>query len=258
MGRRQQALEQAVAALEARHGRGVIRRARDMSPGAPHLTTGFPLLDALTGCGGIPLGAMTLLTGPATSGKVTVAYKSLAAAQQRYPTQTVALLDLHAAADPDYLARAGVDLARLLLVRPPLERAAVDVLVDLAQSRKVRLLVVNSLADLQAVHPIYRYLNATLGHLQQALRATHSALIWLDDPTPPWLRWFNLDAAKSVRQFAALQVELQWEHWVTSHAGELRGYGARAKLHKSRWTRPGRSTTLAIEFNGTIKARATW
>ena len=83
---------------------------------------------------------MTLLTGASTSGKVTIAYKTLACAQQAYPKQMVALVDLHATADPDYLTRVDVDTLRLLLVRPVIDRQAVDVLVDLATSRKVRLL----------------------------------------------------------------------------------------------------------------------
>lgn len=256
-GNRQQ-LEQAVAALETRHGTGVIRRANEITSTVPHIATGFATLDTLTGCGGIPLDAMTLLSGVSTSGKVTIAYKTLANAQQAYPKQVVALVDLHASADPDYLTRAGVDMDRLLLVRPSLDRQAVDLLVDLASTRKVRLMVINSLTDLQSDRLVYRHLTATLGRLQQALRATHSALIWLDHPAAPWLCLFNLDQSKSIRQFAALHLEMQLEHWLTSAAGVLRGYAARAKLHKSRWTKAGRSAPLEIVFNGTIKARPTW
>jgi hypothetical protein len=201
---------------------------------------------------------MTLLSGVSTSGKLTVAYKALASAQQSYPKQVTALMDLHGSADPDYLTRAGVDVERLLLVRPTLDRQAVDVLVDLATSRKIRLLVVSSLTDLQNDRSTYRYLTTTLGRLQQALRTTRSALVWIDDPAAPWLRWFNLDQSKSIRQFAALHIEMQLEQWLTSKSGVVRGYVARAKLHKSRWTRAGRSATVDIEFNGTIKARQTW
>jgi RecA/RadA recombinase len=64
---------------------------------------------------------MTLLSGRTTSGKLTVAYKVLASAQ-RSPhgavAYTVALFDLTRTADPDYLARCGVDLDALLVARP--------------------------------------------------------------------------------------------------------------------------------------------
>ena len=256
--RQRRQLEHTVAALEARHGAGVLRRASEIVTLVPHLSTGFLHLDALTGCGGIPLGAMTLLSGVSTSGKLTVAYKTIANAQQAYPKQVVALVDLHASADPDYLVRAGVDMERLLLVRPALDRQAIDVLVDLATSRKVRLLVVSSLADLQQDHAVYRHLTATLGRLSQALRSTRSALVWIDDPTAPWLRWLNLDQSKTVRQFAALHIEMQLERWLTNTSSVVCGYAARAKLHKSRWTRAHRSVSLAVKFNGTIRARPTW
>ena len=258
MSQRQQRLQQVVAALETQYGAGVLRRATDAPPTIPHLTTGFPTLDALTGCGGIPLGYMTLFSGRTTSGKLTLAYKTLAATQTAYPHQVVALVDLPRSADPDYLARAGVDLDRLLLVRPGAYPQAVDVLVDLVATRKVRLLVVNSLADLQQARVVYRRLTATLGRLHQALHTTQNALIWIDDPAAPWLRWLNLDPSQRVRQFAALHVEMQLEQWLTSTAGVVRGYAAHAKLHKSRWARPGRSATVDIEFNGAIKARSTW
>ena len=256
-GQRQK-LEQAVAAIEARHGVGALRQAKEIVHPVPHISTGFAALDGLTGCGGIPLGAMTLLSGVYTSGKVTIAYKALAAAQQAYPKQVVVLLDLHSSADADYLQRAGVDLERLLLVRPAIDRQAIDVLVDLASKRKVRMIVVNSLADLQKERAIQRHLAATLGRLHQTLRDTHTALIWIDDPSAPWIRWFNLDESKAVRQFAALHIEVQLEHLLLSKSGAMRGYASRAKLHKSRWTKAGRSVPLNIEFNGTIKARATW
>lgn len=257
-GRRNK-LEQAVAALESRHGAGVLRRANEITPNVPHVPTGFPTLNTLTGCGGVPLGAMTLLSGISTSGKLTIAYKTLAAAQQAYPRQVMAIVDLHGGGtDADYLTRAGVDTARTLLVEPGVTLAAVNVLVDLAHTRKVRLIVVNGLVDLQQERAVYRHLTANLGRLQQALQTTRSALIWIDDPAAPWVRWLNLDYSKSVRQFAALHIEVQFEHVLVSKAGEMRGYSSIAKLHKSRWARAGRSVPLNIEFNGTVKARGTW
>jgi hypothetical protein len=256
--RRQQHLEQTMAALEAHYGAGVVRRAAEIRPQIPHLSTGFSQLDILTGCGGVPLGAMSIFSGHATSGKLTVACKVLVSGQQYRRGQTVALIDLAHSADADYLVRAGVDLAHLLLVRPPLDRQAIDVLIDLALSRQVRVMVVNGLAELQSEPRVYRYLSAALGRLQQALRTNHCALVWVDEPSPAWMRWFNLDRSGFIRQFAALHIELQWEQWLARPDGELSGYRAQAKLLKSRWTRVGRSVPVEIVFNGVIKARPTW
>jgi RecA/RadA recombinase len=125
-GKRRQ-LQSTVAALQRRYGAQAIRPASDLPTPAPPpaITTGFAQLDALTGCRGIPLGALTLLSGCTTSGKTTLAFKTLAHAQQPEPASArrtalhnVARLDLNHTCDPDYLARCGVDLAHLLIVLP--------------------------------------------------------------------------------------------------------------------------------------------
>jgi hypothetical protein len=277
--RKRRQLEQTVAALDARYGTGTVRPARDLARRLPAaVSTGFAQIDTLTGCGGVPLGWMTVLSGRSTSGKLTVAYKTLAAAQQRYARQTAVLVDLAQSADPDYLARAGIELTRLLVVRPALDRTVVDVLVELAQSRQVRLVAVQGLAELQGVRSVYCHLTASLGRLQQAVRAGACALLWVDDPAPVWQRWLQLDDSGPVRQAAALHIELQWEQWLAYPDGELCGYGAKARLLKSRWTRAGRSAAVEIVFespatsarrqagtgqggggsNGVIQARPTW
>jgi RecA/RadA recombinase len=70
-GARRRQLEQTVAALRTRYGDGVLRRASelDQARSVSHIPTGFKDLDALTGCGGVPQGALTLLRGRTTSGK---------------------------------------------------------------------------------------------------------------------------------------------------------------------------------------------
>ncbi len=99
------------------------------SASIPHVATGFATLDQMTGCQGIPLGAITLLSGRTTSGKLTLAYKLLANAQRASHggvAYTVGLVDLNRTADPDYLARCGVDLEHLLVARPQTSQQAVD------------------------------------------------------------------------------------------------------------------------------------
>lgn len=257
-GRKEQ-LDHTLAAIEAQYGAGALKRAKEITPNVPHISTGFSTLDALTGCAGIPLGAMTLLSGVYTSGKVTISYKALAAAQAAYPKQLVAVVDLHGlGADPDYLRRAGVNTERVLCLEPGITLGAIDVLVDLANTRKVRLIVVNGLVDLQQDREVYRRLTATLGKLTQALQTTRSALIWLDHPSAAWVRWLNLDYSQRVRQFTALHIEMRFEDHLLSKSGGMRGYSCLAKLHKSRWARAGRSVPVNIEFNGTIKARKAW
>lgn len=252
-------LESAVAAIQQRHGTQAIRKAAEIAPATVrHVSTGFVALDAITGCSGVPLGAVTLLSGQSTSGKLTLAYKTLANAQAR---GNVALLDLSRTADPGYLHRCGVQLDRLLIVRPDTEPGAlansVALLMDLVQSGEVRGVLVDGLADLAADAAALRRLAASLGHLRQLLRAAGCCLIFTDEQHAPWQRWLNLDPGALVRAQAALHIELQRERWLRRE-GQLVGYSARAKVLRSRWRSDSPQASIEIVFNGTVRAQPTW
>lgn len=253
-------LESAVAAVRQRYGPSALRRAVELPSPArvPAISTGFPELDALTGCRGLPVGHITLLTGPATSGKLTLAYKGLAAAQRDSRgriAHAVALVDLSRSTDPDCLARCGVDLDHLLLVRPEQGTPIPALVMDLARSRGVRLLLVDSLADLPPL--VLDGWRSSMAGLVTVLRAEGCALLCVDEPAPPWRRWLNLERSASVRQHAALHMDMRRERWLTQE-GELTGYRAEARLRYSRWARSGTATPIAIHFNGTVKAARSW
>ena len=261
-GRKQRRLESTVAALQQRYGPNAVRRAAELPKmnTPPSIATGFSALDAITGCHGIPVSALTLLSGPATSGKVTLAYKILANAQRPSadaPVQTVVLFDFSHSCNPDYLARCGVDLDQLLIVRPAPAPQAVDLLLDLARNHSFAAILVDSLAELLNNHAAYRRFNASLSQLTQTLRTAACTLLLVDEVYPLWLRWFNLDRSWQVRQRAAIHIEMQRERWLLQ-TGELVGYQARACVRKSRWAHGQPTATVAIHFNGAVTAQTTW
>lgn len=210
----------------------------------------------MTGCGGIPLGAITLLSGKGTSGKTTVAYKSLAQFHAERKTGTTAMLDLSHTVDPEYLTRCGVDLERLLIIRPEDVHQTMRLLVDLARRPQVRMVVLDSLPDLLAMEGGRRGLGRGLSLLHNNLRQSNTALVILDDWNAAWLRWFNWDSSAQVRPWAALHLELRHEAWLMQQEAMI-GYRAHAHVLKTRWGRGGKAT-IAVEFNGTVKARDTW
>ncbi len=250
-------LEIAVASIQQQHGTQALHRGTVSRPRTPpHVSTGFPQLDATSGCGGIPLGVVTLIGGHTTSGKLTLAYKVLSQAQRS--GHAVALLDLSLSSDPDYLVRCGINLDRLLITRPPLGRKAVHVLLDLARSKELRVLLVDSLSDLLGNKESARELEASTRRLNHFLNQSGMGVIFLDDPRPPWLRRRLLGNGRSaVRHLSALHIELEHEEWLR-RKGSLHGYRSRARLVKSRWARAGQTVPLEIRFNGTVKARETW
>jgi len=77
------------------------------------VSTGLTTLDALTG--GLPRGALSEITGPASSGRTGVMLAALAGATRR--DEACALVDARDNFDPASAVTAGVDLDRLLWVR---------------------------------------------------------------------------------------------------------------------------------------------
>jgi RecA/RadA recombinase len=133
---RKQRLHKTITALQGKHGAEIIDTGptllqRLLVP--PHVSTGVPCLDALTGCKGIPVGHLILLTGRTTSGKLTLSYSILANAQgiSAKNKDRVAILDVVGTSNPDYIARRCVDLDHTLFVRPPRPEHAVQLLFDL-------------------------------------------------------------------------------------------------------------------------------
>ena len=117
--------------------------------------------------------------------------------------------------------------------------------------------VIDCLPDWLTNRAVSRRLYASLGRLQTQLRVAQCALLMLDDPSPPWRRWLNLDKSGRVRWNAALHIEMRREQWLTE-SGVLKGYRAQARLLKSQWVYGFPSAPMEIRFNGTVKARETW
>lgn len=109
-------LAEAIARIETRYGtravvRGDVARRQD---GERRIQT-RTALDAVTG-GGIRAGEPAALVGPVTAGKMALAHALVAAAQRE--GGMAAWLDPASSFDPLSAQRAGVDLGRVVVVRP--------------------------------------------------------------------------------------------------------------------------------------------
>lgn len=252
---KQSQLDFAVARLEKRWGGPVVVRARDLKKDSPSIPTGFPSLDQILGNAGVPLNAVTLLTGQTTSGKLTLAYKTLCNAQQSKTEspQPVALFDLTATTDGDYLKRCGLDLDHLLIVRDEYIQA----LLDLVRSRQVRAILLDHLSILRIDREAWKHFTAALPQLNVHLNNSHCAIILMDEPSSPMRSSQNADTRNGLGHHIALHLDLQRDQWI-SHAGELHGYQARVRVLRNRFGPVGQSALIVMEFNGTVRARKTW
>lgn len=253
-------LQSAIKQMEQRWGSGVVIPARVAPTHAESLSTSFPALDRLTGTGGIPFHAVTVLAGAATSGKLTVAYKVLGRAQQAASTErrhSVAILDLGASSDPDYLTRSGVDLERLLLVRPQGAKQALRALLDLVRSRELRAILVDGLPELMGSREAATEVEQIMPQVNLALKSADCALLLVNESQPPWLPPLAAGTSRAVRHYASLHLEFIRQEWVES-SSEFTGYRVQVNLLKSRSQRTGESAPIMIAFSGTVRARETW
>lgn len=149
---RRRKLDAVVAQLQLRYGPHAIRKAAPAPEPLPRLSTTFPALDAALD-GGLPTGRITEVCGQATSGKVTLAAKALTSAHA-HPEAIAAWLDLPRACDPEYLQRCGLDLERLLVVRPRDAADGLAIARYLVESRTLAALVCDGTAELLAADAV--------------------------------------------------------------------------------------------------------
>jgi len=247
-------LDNTIATLQNRFGQRIFLPAPDLRARPNSISTGFPVLDQILGIGGVPLNAITLLTGKATSGKLTLAYKILCNAQQSKleSLQPIALLDLAATTDGDYLQRCGLDLEHVLIVRNESIRA----LLDLVRSRQVRAILLDHLSILRTDRAAWKHFSATLAQLNVLLKHSNCAIIFLDESSAPLRSIQNKPPQNELGHAIALHLDLQRERWI-QEGDELRGYQVRVQVLRNRFGLVGQSALIAFEFNGTVRARKT-
>jgi recombination protein RecA len=248
MTSRQRKLDAVVARLQLQYGPRAIRKAA-AAPPAPvaHISTTFPDLDAALGIGGLPRGRITEIVGPATSGKVTLAAKVLSAAQ-RDKEALVAWLDLSNSCDPDYLHRCGLDLDRLLVVRPRDAADALAIALHLVASKALAALVFESLplfgpgpADLAPIDQ--GLLTGTLERLATAVTLTACVVIFLTEPHAQ---------SRTLAHGASVRLTIRRERWIT-RGPDVRGYEGQVEIVKHKLGRAGAVTPIRIIFNGTVR-----
>ena len=95
------------------------------------LRTGIPAIDGLMPAGGFPLGKVVELSGEAAAGRTTLALQAIATATRE--KHLAAYVDGPGELYPPFAAGVGVDLDRLLMVRPKAPRRLVWTALQLAR-----------------------------------------------------------------------------------------------------------------------------
>lgn len=236
---RQRKLDAVVARLQLQYGPRAIRKAApDPAPPA-QLSTTFPALDAALG-GGLPCGRITEILGAATSGKATLAAKALATAHAEHDA-LAAWLDLPRTSDPDYLHRCGVDLSRLLVVRPRDGADALAIALHLVESRTLAALVFDGTAQLKDADP--GLVTGSLERLATLVTQTQTAVIFLTEP---------YSSSRTLAHVATVRLALRRERWLTM-GQDVRGYEGQVVIVKHKLGQAGAVAPIRITFNGTVR-----
>jgi recombination protein RecA len=234
---RRQQLDAMAASLQMQYGPRALRRAAlpAGAPAVPHLSTSFADLDRVLEIGGLPRGRISEICGPATSGKATLAARVLAAAQQEEGEAMAAWVDVSSACDPEYLRQGcGLDLERLLIVRPASGADALAITLHLTGSNTLAALVFDGLADLEA--GTEGALAGTLERLVTVVTETETALLFLSEPQAQH---------RTLAHVASVRLGIQRRQWI-SEGQDVRGYESQVEVLKNRFGRPGATVPVRI------------
>jgi recombination protein RecA len=250
-------LEMTVAALQDRWGVRAVRRLRGKQDlPIPHVPTGFPQLDEALGIGGLPRGRISEIVGAPTSGLATIALKIVASAQKQ--AGTAIYVDPERTFDPDYAARCGLQLSRLVLVRPYDMRQALSIVQDFILGGDVNILVFDTPFDLLSEPQPAQVLATALGRLIAPLGRTSCTLLFLTS-LPPGSSFPGDPVAgypnnSTLPHYAAVRLFIQRERWIYRQR-DIRGYQAQVVVAKNKLAPAGKQVSVSITFNGTVAGR---
>jgi recombination protein RecA len=221
----------------------------------PHISTAFPSLDRALGIGGIPRGRITEMLGAPTSGMATLALKLMAKAQE--DGDTAAYVDLSYTFDPDYAARCGVSLERLLLIRPHSGREALEITISVVAEGGTGVLVFDSASQLLGETHGSQLMSATLRQLVGALAQSPCTLVFL---TPLYFgdaaSKDNYPSGFALPHYAAVRLLIEKKRWIKRRR-DVRGYRARVTVIKNKLAAGGKSAMIEITFNGIVDGNGT-
>lgn len=112
--------------------------------------TGIAPLDYALEIGGFPKGAQVEIYGPEQIGKTTLALLGAAETQRRDPEAIVAFVDVEHAWSPEWAAKQGVDIGRLLYLAPKEAEQAADMMSALTKEPSVKYIIFDSIGHLMS------------------------------------------------------------------------------------------------------------
>ena len=193
----------------------------------------------MTGCRGIPLGHLTLLTGKSINGKMAVAHQTLANIQiaRGRDIDSIAVLDFTQTIQQNDMVNFGVDPRYSDCINPPHPSQTVRLIYSLICGYGYRAVLINGLADVLTMDGMDEMFCAATPKINWALGQTRCAMICLDESTMGQDQRL-IASGNYLSQIASLHIDLdnQKERHFITPADEA---NVQAQLRYSHWALGG-------------------
>jgi recombination protein RecA len=236
MNTQHHAFDDIIATIQQRWGRQALYIANDPPavPSLPPIPTGFPDVDAVFR---IPRNRITELIGTPTAGMTTFLLQIMRQAQTA--GDNVLYCDLDNTFDPDYAARCGVHLDKLVLAQPDTLNSALEITRDLLRCCRIGLLVIDFTLTRKDDLPnstLVRQINGPLGR-------SGCALIFLVS-VPKAHEILSL----AISPHSALRLVFQRQRWLHNHQ-DVRGCESTITVVKNKHNATTPTLTITIPFD---------
>jgi recombination protein RecA len=255
-------LAAAISQIEKLYGKGsLIEYGKGTSLDIKGISTGSFLINDISGIGGIPMGRITEIYGPESSGKTTMCLHIIAEAQKM--GMRAAFIDAEHALDPVYARNIGVNMDTLLLSQPDYGEQALDIASKLTETGEVGLIIIDSVAALVPKAEIEgeigdahmalqaRMMSQSLRMMNGDIKKTNTAVVFINQLRSKIGVMFGnpetTTGGNALKFYASMRIDIR-RIGAIKEGEEVVGNITKVKIAKSKVSSPFRTCEIDIRY----------